>query len=62
MQLQFRTKKHFINAFLMPVQPLAVNLGPLKGRDSPFFQVDDILTPVVLLWLSKYKHSTLINK
>jgi len=30
----------------MSVQPLDVNLGPSKGRDSPFFQVYDILTLV----------------
>jgi hypothetical protein len=35
------------HAILMPVQPFAVDLRPLNGCDSPFSQVDDILTLVV---------------
>ena len=40
-QLQIRIKNHVTDAFFMSVRPFAVDLGLLKGLDSPFFQVDD---------------------
>jgi hypothetical protein len=60
-RLEFRRQKHFTDAFLMPVQPFAVDLGTLKGPDSPFSQVDDILTFVLNCGLVKINTQPLLT-